>query len=502
LRLPFPESIPFVPAFFFAMILCIIQLVQGTNPTFALGCLAYILVATIAFNVAGGFTRPSGAFIFFNSVLEVIVGVCVKVYLGEPGDSNLSAPLLTISVYLFGMCMMLVAVYLSKRMRPKQALMGRMVTDSNLQTATVGCLVAGILMQFAGYVIPGGAGSVLSALNQLNRFFPLAIILGAINTIRRSGGTRSVNLPVLLAASLMFIVGVLGYSKEGIIAPFAAYLMAAASQHYRVSRAQIVVGVLATIFIFQYLVPYAQYGRAFRRESGEIDFQTSIDLLSHLGYVREQYLATSADAYEERVLGYYNTPQGFFDRLQMISIDDALIHRTDQFGTYGLLPIIQAFENVIPHFIWRDKPQTLSGNIYAHEVGVLSEGDESTGVSFSSTATSFHLLGWKGIFLIAPALWFSLFVIFDSLCGDVRKSPWGLLVIVLFAHAAPEGDIGTIVYMCFYTTYAIIFAGIMGAYVMPFIGAFFIGPAGIMIRRGPPIRRIPNRLRPTTPFQS
>src|SRR5260370_3219999 len=241
--------------------------------------------------------------------------------------------------------------------------MGKMVTDSNMQTATVGCLVAGILMMFAGYVIPGGNGSVLSALNQLNRFFPLAIILGVINTIRRSGGTRSINLPVLLAAALMFTMGALGYSKEGMLGPFAAYLLAAASQRYKMSRSQIVVAILAIVFIFQYLVPYAQYGRAFREESGEANLQVSLSLLSNLGYVREQYLETSAGGYEDRVLGYFNTPQGFFDRLQMISIDDALIHRTDQFGTYGGLPLIQAFEHFVPHFIRRDKPQTLPGNV-------------------------------------------------------------------------------------------------------------------------------------------
>src|SRR5260370_33316112 len=235
--------------------------------------------------------------------------------------------------------------------------MGKMVSDSNMQTATVGCLVAGIFMMFAGYVIPGGNGSVLSALNQLNRFFPLAIILGVINSIRRRGGTRSVNLPVLLAAGLAFFGGVLGYSKEGMLAPFAAYLLAAASQRYKMSRNQIVVCILAIVFIFQYLVPYAQYGRNFRDESGEVNLQTSLDLLSNLGYVREQYLETSAGAYEERVLGYFNTPQGFFDRLQMISIDDSLIQRTDRFGPFGPMPIIQAFDNILPHFIWKAKPQ-------------------------------------------------------------------------------------------------------------------------------------------------
>jgi hypothetical protein len=495
-RLPFPESIPFVPAFFFAMLLCIIQQLQGTSPVFSLGCFAYILVATIAFNVAGGFTSPSGAFVFFNSVLGVIIGLCVKVYLSEAADSNLLSPLLTIGVYVFGMCMMLAATYLSKKVRTKRALMGKMVTDSNMQTATVGCLVAGIFMMFAGYIIPGGNGSVLSALNQLNRFFPLAIILGVINTIRRSGGTRSINLPVVLAAALMFTGGVLGYSKEGMLGPFAAYVLAAASQRYRISRSQIVVGILAIVFIFQYLVPYAQYGRTFREESGETNFQVSLSLLSNLGYVRQQYRETSAEAYEERVLGYYNTPQGFFDRLQMISVDDALIHQTDQFGVFGLMPMVQAFQNLVPHFIWKDKPQILIGNLFAHEVGMLAEADESTGISFSSTATAFHMAGWKGVFLLASATWFFLFLIFDSLCGDVRKTPWGLLVIVLFAHAAPEGDITAIIYMCFYTVYAIVFAGIMGAYVMPVIGTFFIGPEGIMIRRGAPIRSIPNRLRP------
>jgi hypothetical protein len=50
--------------------------------------------------------------------------------------------------------------------------------------------------------------------------------------------------------------------------------------------------------------------------------------------------------------------------------------------------------------------------------------------------------------------------------------------------------------MCCYTVYAIVFAGIMGAYVMPVIGSFFIGPQGIMIRRGVQVRSIPNRLRP------
>jgi hypothetical protein len=292
----------------------------------------------------------------------------------------------------------------------------------------------------------------------------------------------------------MFWVGLFGFSKEGMFAPFAAWILTAASQRYKLSRPQIVGAILTIIFIFRYLVPYAQYGRSFREENGVTSYATVFNLLTNLGYVREQYLESSEDAYEERVLGYFNTPQGFFDRLQMFSIDDALINRTAQFGTFGASPIIWAFENVVPHFIWKDKPQILIGNIWAHEVGVLGEEDESTGISFSSTATGFHMLGWTGVLLLAPAVWTLLFTIFDSLCGDTRQTPWGLLVMVLYAHAAPEGDLPSLIYICFYTAFGIIFAAVVGAYMMPVLGTLFIGPEGVELRRTGSIRSIAGRL--------
>jgi hypothetical protein len=496
-RLPFPERIPLPPVIWFAAILCAIQQWEGTNSLFSLCCFFYILVATIAFNLAGGFSRTSGAFVFFNATLGVILGLCVKAYLGEPADSNLLNPILTIEVFLVGMCMMLVAVFLSKKVSTRRALMGKMVTDANMQTATVGCLIAGLLLGILGVVLPYGSGSVLSALNQLNRFFPLAIILGVINSIRRSGGTRSVNLPVLLAAGLMFFNGIIGYSKEGMFAPFACWILAAASQRYNVNRYQMIATVIVVFVSFQYLVPYAQYGRNYRSDTFAGNVENAASLLTNLGYVREQYLESSAESYEDRILGYYNTPQGFFDRLQMISIDDALIDHTDRFGTYGLYPIVASFQNVVPHFIWKDKPNILIGNIYAHEVGMLSEEDESTGISFSSTSTSFHIAGWYGLLFLAPAIWILLFVIFDSLCGDVRRTPWGLLILVLFAHAGPEADISTVIYMCFYTAIAIVFAAVTGAYVMPVLGTLFIGPEGISIRRGAPIRSVGRQLLPS-----
>ena len=381
MRIPFPESIPLAPAFYFAGILCVIQLLEGTSGIFALGCLFFIIASVLTFNFAGGFPKPSGSYIFFFSTLTLIVGLCWKAILGEPADSNVDSPILGIAVYLGCICSMFVSAVIARRMTTKRAILKNLVTEANMQTATVGCMITGILIFVAGWFVPGGNGSVLSALNQINQFFPLAIILGTIHTIRRSGGTRSVNLPVMFSCTFLFAVGLYGFSKQGILTPFIAWLLAAASQRYRVSRTQIGIGLLSGFIMFHYLVPYAQYGRSFREDNPTENLAVVVSLLSDLGTVREEYLEASADADAEVVHGYFNTPQGFIDRLTAFPLDDAIITYKQQTGQVGFWPIIMDFENLVPHVIWKDKPQFNLGNTFAHELGLLADEDTTTGVS-------------------------------------------------------------------------------------------------------------------------
>ena len=497
MRLPFPDRIPFVTVFSFAVILCGIQLAEGTSGSFSLCCFLFILVAGIAFNLAGGLTRPSGSYVFFFAMLTLIVGLCWKAILGEPADSHLEDPMLGISVYLGTMCSMCIAVLLSRRLSTKRAILRNMVTESKMQTATVGCIMTGFLIFFISAFFPelGGNGTVLSAIGQVNQFFPLAIVLGTIHTIRRSGGTRSVNLPVLMAIIFSCGVGIFGFSKQGIIAPLVCWLLAAASQRYWVSKTQIVAGLFTAFFIFHYLVPYAQYGRGYRQDTLSGNFYVVVSLLSDLGNVREQYLENSDDAEQTLFYGYYQTPQGFFDRLQAFSMDSALISNKHQTGFAGIIPILQAFENFVPHFLWKDKPAVNYGNRYAHDIGLLADEDNTTGVSFSPAAEAYVLSGWTSVFLLAPLILAVLFIVFDSLCGNVREAPWGLIVMVIFAHMAPEGGLIGPIYATGFVTFGIIFSAIVGAYVMPIVGTLFIGPEGILIRRGAPVRSIPNRLR-------
>jgi hypothetical protein len=489
MRIPFPERIPLTFVVLFAIVLCGLQQMQGTNARFSLCAFLFIVIAAIAFNVAGGFTRPSGGYIFFYAVLGVIVGLFWKAFLGEAADSNLKTPLLTMQVFLGGITSMLAAAYISRKFSRKQAFLQNAVKDKDLKNATVGCIVCGLLISFLFAALPRANGSFLSALSQLNRFLPMAIILGTIHQIRKSGGTRCFSFITVLAISSMFFLnGLMTFSKEGIFTPVLCWVIAAASQRYRFRMYQLIAGVALVAFMFEFLVPYSQLGRDLVQPESSFTERLSLtaSLLTDLGKIRLDYAEQGAEAYGDNATGYFNSQQGFFDRLQMIAPDDGLINATEQTQAFGLTPIYISIANLIPHVFWPDKPSMLAGNTYAHEVGgVISDDDFSTGISFSPSGEAFHLAEWAGVFILAPIVWAVLFIIFDSLCGDIRKSPWGLLAIAVFAHYAPEGMLTGAIYLMGYGAISIIFAAFAAAYVMPVLGTLLAGPekTPLLLRR-------------------
>ena len=77
---------------------------------------------SVAFNLAGGLTRPSGGYIFAYATLVVIVGISYKVLLGEPGQRNLLQPSLTIEVYVGVALAMLAATFVARRFTAKKSL--------------------------------------------------------------------------------------------------------------------------------------------------------------------------------------------------------------------------------------------------------------------------------------------------------------------------------------------------------------------------------------------
>jgi hypothetical protein len=489
MRLPFPERVPLQAAVVAATILVGLQQLQQTSVIFSIYSFLFVVIAAIAFNTAGGFTRPSGSYVFFYSVLGLLVGLTYKAYLGEPADSNLRNPLLTIQVFTGGITSMLFAVIVSRKISRRRPVLTNVLKEKDMKNAAVGCFAFGLFLFGLNAVVPHQNGSILSALAQLDRFFQLSIIIGTLHAIKKSGGRTGFNFLVLLAIVVTSIAGALAFSKEGMFTPMLCWVVAACSMRLRIRRYQIVIGIAVAYVIFHFLVPYSQYGRSQVPENATFQdrLELSFTLLSDLSGVRQQYqevIATAGDSDSGTSMDYFNEPQGFFDRLTMIGPDDALISYTSQGHIFGVEVIPAYFANWIPHFLWANKPGLASGNLYAHEIGgILGEEDDSTGISFTPTGEAFHLAGWTGIFVIAPIIWIMFFTIFDSLCGDTRTSPWGLLTVALFAHLAPEGLLGGVIYIMWFGAVGIVFVAVVSAYAMPIIGTLLAAPEKTIIVR-------------------
>jgi hypothetical protein len=479
IRLPFPERIPMQYAVTFAAILYVVEQIQGTSPFYSICVFLFILVATFAFNTAGGFTRPSGGYIFFYATLGCIVGWTSKAVLNEPGDSNLRQPNLTAAVFLGGICAMAFGAVFTRKFARREPVLRDILTEQDASIAATGCCLLGLSILLLSNTVAHKSGDLLSALAQLGELLPLAIVLGVRHEIRVSGGRRSVNAVVLISALAIFVVnGFIGFSKEGFFSPIVSYLFAAFSMRFRISLTQVAAILVALYVIVTYLVPYSQYGRVFKSSEEDASVarfmenaSVSANFLQDLPGLRRLYLQTDFIDRENGETTFFNQNEGLLDRLQMIAADDLLINATvEGKSQYGFTPLAADVLNVIPHALWPAKPTFSFGNLYAHEIGgLIDDKDLTTGVSFTPSGQAYHMGEWYGVLLVAPAIFALVFWSADSLCGDTRRSPWGLLFVIYYAHYAPEtmldGAIATITSL----TPTITVVALVCSYVMPFL---------------------------------
>ncbi|HKO17478.1 MAG TPA: hypothetical protein VJU82_01190, partial [Acidobacteriaceae bacterium] len=254
--------------------------------------------------------------------------------------------------------------------------------------------------------------------------------------------------------------------------PLLCWVLPVCALRYRLSAMQ-VIGCLSGLFLMFYLlVPYSQYGRRFviQGETTSDLFSLSSWLLTHPSELRRNYEADPGAA------GYYNTAQGFWDRIQFVSVDDGLVNATDEGKVFGLSPIAISFANAIPHVLWPNKPVVNFGNMYAHEVGSINAEDFSTGISFSPTSEAYHMQRWIGLMAVAPACWLMFFVVFDTLLGDLRATPWGLLVLALLSHVAPEGGLTGTIWLVTFGVEIVLFCAFFSRWVAPYIATAILGP--------------------------
>lgn len=447
------------------------QLLESTNFIFAVLCAVYVLLWALAYNLSGGIEYPSGAFILSNGLFSVVIGFGAKVLLFEPGNRNLHVPIKTVLVYTVGMLMTVVIVFITRSLRPKRGLIGSFDSLQQLRRAAIVCLCLGIVLSFLLSSTRAEGGSLLSALAQLNSFTMTAILFGTAYEIRHSEGKRSVNWVVTAGITAVFGRGIISFSKEGMLAGFVAWGLAASILGYSFTRKQVIGLTLGLAFMTFYLVPYSQYVRNFGANTGSTldNIPIALHYLGNLGETRRLYNDAISEISINEELHLFDQREGFLDRLIQVPADDALIENTDKGNIFGLAPTYAAFANIIPRFLWHNKPSINTGNMYGHELGILNEDDVTTGISFSAAADAYHQLAWLGILLLLPLSLLILFLVMDSLVGSSKYSPFALFPIIKLFQDGAAGGLDICVYYATFGVAGILLVAFISKVVTPFV---------------------------------
>jgi hypothetical protein len=346
---------------------------------------------------------------------------------------------------------------------------------------------------FADTIFGQAPGSIESALIQINVFPQLGLILSTIGAVRNSGGRRSVNAISASGLAYFTFMGVLSFSKQQMIKPMLCWVLGVFYTRLRVRFVHIVALILMGVVSFGFFGPLS----ASRDLAGGLDEEGRIELvahlITHLSVLQEHVKNLETMQNSNGVNGYYDKAQGsLIERLSMIPPDDSLIAYTAKGHYEGIDPVINYFSNLAPHFISPNKRILYTGNYYAHEIGWgLGADDFTTGISFSPVGEAYHTVGWGGIFWVLPMIWIILFSTADFVVGDMSKYPWGLMVVVWFAHSAPETLLGGIIYFIGYGNFGMFIAIIVVTRIAPIIGALFSGNTartpGRSVRRVSPV---------------
>jgi hypothetical protein len=423
------------------------QELEGTNIIFALLTALYNGLWATAFNTAGGVAYPSGAFILANGLFSVVIGFAAKVLLFEPGERNMMDPIGTMLCYCLGMGMILGVAYLTRVLRPLKPFLPPMDNLRQMKQGSIACLIVGLILVAVTGLGLNSSGSLLSALHQIAGFPEMAIILATTYEIRRTQGKRSLNWVTAVSIGIGIVYGLVYFGKTPMLAGVTLWAITAAVQGYNFKKGQVIGVSLAFLFMVYYMVPYSQYVRHLGSSTGSLreNIPVAIEYLADLPRTRKLYMETVSESDVNDGPHLYDRNEGFLDRLIIVAVDDDLIHYTNEGNVFGLTPTLSSIGNLVPHLLWKDKPDVNSGNDYAHELGLLPDEDHTTGIAISITADAYHQLKWLGILLVMPCALLFCLLICDSVAGNGTISPFAILPIFeLFNEGVSSGVGGPI----------------------------------------------------------
>ncbi len=433
MRIPFPKTIPFWPLLVVLTLVLCIQLIQGTDPVFAVLILIAQMAAMDAFNRMGGMTHMAGAFCLFGILPAVTVPEITHLILGQPGDLNLEHPITTAGVCgVFFICVMIAALVVSSLSHPVAFLEQIQFSTTELRLVSALSCIFAISIAFRLLTLNGAVenGSLLAA---VKHFYPLllatSVMLATYVRITTTGGESAVSWYIVFLLILAIVPGLLTASKEGMLTPLLCWFVVVASSRHRFSWYG-VLGIACVLFLaWSFVYPFSQNARVQVRGAGTLS--EKVDLIVKFIRAPSQFPdSISASSKESSEFGVATSKVNIIARYSLLKSIDMLIDGDQKLGYTSIDRYAPVLVSVVPHALWPDRPAVITSNELGHKAGfAMGREDTSTGIAIGSPALFFDIGGWLALIvytLICYALFFFATV---RLVGTSESGVWGLVPI-------------------------------------------------------------------------
>ncbi|MBU2464635.1 MAG: hypothetical protein KKG02_02735 [Candidatus Edwardsbacteria bacterium] len=440
----------------FGLILFVLQLLTGTNLDFALLVMAFVIFTAAAVNSAGGPLTVSGFAIAMVGLKIVIISQWAKVFFGQPGDSYLDVPVLTIGVLTAGMISIWLAGLTAGPLIGRKKILKPIERVDLLLGLSIVVYVLGLssylYVMFHGFDQMSGdvsVGGFVGLLRQLGFIYPVSTISAIAYTIIASDHKRSIGVWAAIPLATQFIFGILSTSKQMMFEPFLLYLLTCLAFNYKFTIRHIVLASLIFIIMITVLFPFAQLGRTFTRDNDPRQNLKLTNLFIKDIFLNQENLEEVETfiedaAYKKQRFLYYGRDMGLLDRMSLIEQNDELIRAVGEQGFSGWHTISHGFKMLPPRLLYPDKPIYNTANYFGRKIETLSDEDFTTQISMGIIAEAYDAFGWLGVVIIPYLAMAAFILLYNTLSGTLERNLWAVFLIGIFQHNLVEATVSSI----------------------------------------------------------
>jgi hypothetical protein len=425
------------------------ELLTGTSIYFVSIMALTMLCIGVTFNVLGGLSSIGGIGFASFALNTIVISQFAKVILGEAADKNIEVPQLTILVYMvFCFCVML-GTFVFGRIRLKLPKALEMVTEAQTSKMYVISLLLGTLAYLIMALYEASSAGEQAASKDiylgLGSLLYFAVILGVESRIRSTDGLHSFGIKAFIPCSIIWLSGLIGTSRAGMVAPALAYALTCYVNGFRFRRKHYLAALVGIVALVSVVSPFELYARQFREGlSFKEEVQMVFNQLTEMPAwaVVKEASQSAQDAGGGRS-SYYDRPGTFvLSRLSLIRADSNLIYACSGGYHYGFVALKNDLLMMIPAFLYKDKPTTPSTGIIGHVSGMTSDEMDNNFSTVTAVGDSFGAFGWMGVVLTGLIAFPTAFVVYESMFDMSR--PWGTVALAIFCARLPGAILGSL----------------------------------------------------------